>query len=63
MRFVERIGQFFLNEDDNRFYCTRLSGIDVWFQQDGATCHTSQTLDGRLVSRNGNVNWRPEAGI
>ena len=41
-----------------------LDGIDVenvWFQQDGATCHTShatidllrETFDGRLISRNG----------
>lgn len=45
-----------------------LHGIDVndvWFQQDGATCHTShatidllrQTFDDRLISRNGDVNW------
>ena len=44
-----------------------LDGIDVdnvWFQQDGATCHTShatidllrETFDGRLISRNGDVN-------
>ena len=43
-----------------------LRGIDVndvWFQQDGATCHTShatidllrQTFDDRLISQNANV--------
>ena len=36
-----------------------------WFQQNGATCHTShatidllhQTFDGRLFHRNGDLNW------
>ena len=40
---------------------------DVSFQQDDATCHTSlaemdlkcQTFDGRLISRNSDVNWPP----
>ena len=50
------------------FIVPALEDIDVdnvWFQQDGATFHTShatidllhQTFDGRLISRNGNVNW------
>lgn len=38
---------------------------DVYFQQDGATCHTSrETIEllhekfpGRVISRNGDVNW------
>lgn len=38
---------------------------DVWFQQDGATCHTANiTIDllrtvfeNRVISRNGDVNW------
>lgn len=54
------------------FFVPALHGIDVndvWFQQDGATCHTShatidllrQTFDGRLISRNGDVNWPPRS--
>ena len=50
------------------FLVPTLDGIDVdnvWFQQDGATCHTShatinllrKTFDGRLISRSGDVNW------
>lgn len=41
----------------------------MWFQQDGATCHTAcQTIDllrekfdGRVISRNGYVNWPPRS--
>ena len=54
------------------FFVPALDGIDVdnvWFQQDGATCHTShatidllrETFDGRLISRNGDVNWPPRS--
>ena len=54
------------------FFLLTLDGIDVdnvWFQQDGATCHTShatidllrKTFDGRLISRNGDVNWPPRS--
>jgi hypothetical protein len=40
---------------------------DMWFQQDGATCHTArETTDllreqfpARLISRNGDQNWPP----
>ena len=40
---------------------------DVYFQQDGATCHTSgevigllcQNFPGRVISRNGDYNWPP----
>ena len=40
---------------------------DVYFQQDGVTCHTSsetfgllrEKFPGRVVSRNGNHNWPP----
>lgn len=42
---------------------------NVFFQQDGATCHTSrETIDllqqhfpGRVISRNANVNWPPRS--
>ena len=40
---------------------------DVYFQQDGATCHTSsetigllrEKFPGRVISRNGDYNWPP----
>ena len=40
---------------------------DVYFHQDGATCHTGgETIDllrekvpGRVISRNDDYNWRP----
>lgn len=42
---------------------------DVWFQQDGAPCHTAgltiaevrEKFDGRIISRNGDVNWPPRS--
>lgn len=42
---------------------------DMWFQQDGATCHTTrettellrQKFHGRLISRNGDQNWPPRS--
>ncbi|GFW11233.1 DUF4817 domain-containing protein [Trichonephila clavipes] len=42
---------------------------ELWFQQDGATCHTARatidllkdTLDDRLISRFGPVNWSPRS--
>jgi len=42
---------------------------DIWFQQDGATCHTAKvTLDllstvfeNRIISRNSEVNWPPRS--
>uniref|UniRef100_A0A0K2V0N3 Putative LOC100569746 [Acyrthosiphon pisum] n=1 Tax=Lepeophtheirus salmonis TaxID=72036 RepID=A0A0K2V0N3_LEPSM len=38
---------------------------DIWFQKDGAACHTANVtvdilqivFDNRIISRNGNVNW------
>ena len=55
-----------LSHHDNRFFVHSLHFIDinnVWFQKDGATCHTShatndllhQTLDGHLISWNDDV--------
>ncbi|GFU75578.1 uncharacterized protein TNCV_2862931 [Trichonephila clavipes] len=52
------------------FFIPELNNHDVqelWFQQDGATCHTaratidllSDTLGDRLISRFGPVNWPP----
>ena len=42
---------------------------DMWFQQDGETCHTSAiTIDllrerfqDRVISRNGDVQWPPRS--
>ena len=42
---------------------------DVFFQQDGATCHTSseticllrRNFQGRVVSRKGDFNWPPRS--
>ncbi|GFV99118.1 uncharacterized protein TNCV_1510941 [Trichonephila clavipes] len=42
---------------------------ELWFQQDGATCHTARatidllkdTLGDRLISRFGPVNWPPRS--
>lgn len=42
---------------------------DMWFQQDGATCHTAnETMNllaskfrGRILSRNGDANWPPRS--
>ncbi|GFW88139.1 transposable element Tc3 transposase [Trichonephila clavipes] len=43
--------------------------IELWFQQDGATCHTARatidllkdTFGDRLISRFGPVNWPPRS--
>lgn len=56
----------------NNFLWTKLDGMDtddMWFQQDGATCHTARaTLDllhqrfgDRVISRGGNVDWPPRS--
>ena len=42
---------------------------EMWFQQDGATCHTATAtidllkskFDDKLISRNGPVNWPPRS--
>ena len=42
---------------------------DIWFQQDGATCHTAnETMallrdksNGHVISRDGDVNWPPRS--
>lgn len=42
---------------------------NMWFQQDGATCHTAnetvtllhEQFEGSLISRNGDVNWPPRS--
>ncbi|GFX53072.1 heat shock 70kDa protein 8 [Trichonephila clavipes] len=54
------------------FFIPELNNHDVrelWFQQDGATCHTARatidflkdTFGDRLISRFGSVNWLPRS--
>ncbi|GFV03461.1 putative DD41D transposase [Trichonephila clavipes] len=56
----------------NNFFIPELNNHDVqklWFQQDGATCHTARatidllkdTFGDRLISRFGPVNWPPRS--
>ncbi|GFS75948.1 uncharacterized protein TNCV_4665901 [Trichonephila clavipes] len=55
-----------------KFFISELNNHDVqelWFQQDGATCHTARatidllkdTFGDRLISRFGPVNWPPRS--
>ena len=34
---------------------------DMWFQQDGATCHTARVTREHFISRSGLVNWPPRS--
>jgi hypothetical protein len=54
------------------FLWPQLGGMDMenmWFQQDGATCHSAretaellrEKFPGRVISRNGNQNWPPRS--
>ena len=56
----------------NEFLWPELEDIDVddvYLQQDGVTCHTKgetigllrEKFSGRVVSQNGNYNWRPRS--
>ncbi|CAI6355943.1 unnamed protein product [Macrosiphum euphorbiae] len=56
----------------NNFFWPKLDDMDtedMWFQQDGATCHTARaTMDilrerfeGMVISRNGDINWPPRS--
>ncbi|GFV37896.1 transposable element Tc3 transposase [Trichonephila clavipes] len=48
---------------------SRFTELELWFQQDGATCHTARapidllkdTFGDRLISRFGPVNWPPRS--
>ncbi|GFU20114.1 putative DD41D transposase [Trichonephila clavipes] len=56
------IGPYFFKNDESQ-------SMELWFQQDGATCHTARatidllkdTFGDRLISRFGPVNWPPRS--
>ena len=61
-----------LQNDANRFFWPKLNDMevdDMWFQQDGATCHTAdatmdilhERFEGMVISRRGDVNWPPRS--
>ncbi|GFW01496.1 putative DD41D transposase [Trichonephila clavipes] len=62
-RYKAMITNFFIPELNNH------DVQELWFQQDGATCHTSRatidllkdTFGDRLISRFGPVNWLPRS--
>ncbi|GFU55303.1 putative DD41D transposase [Trichonephila clavipes] len=62
-RYIAMITNFFIPELNNH------DVQDLWFQQDGATCHTARatidllkdTFGDRLISRFGPVNWPPRS--
>ncbi|GFV86813.1 putative transposable element [Trichonephila clavipes] len=62
-RYRALITNFFIPELNNH------DVQDLWFQQDGATCHTARatidllkdTFGDRLISRFGPVNWPPRS--
>ncbi|GFV28045.1 putative transposase [Trichonephila clavipes] len=62
-RYREMITNFFIPELNNH------DVQELWFQQDGATCHTARatidllkdTFADRLISRFGPVNWPPRS--
>ncbi|GFW93768.1 putative DD41D transposase [Trichonephila clavipes] len=62
-RYRAMITNFFIPELNNH------NVQELWFQQDGATCHTARatidvlkdTFGDRLISRFGPVNWPPRS--
>ncbi|GFS95974.1 uncharacterized protein TNCV_4277621 [Trichonephila clavipes] len=62
-RYKAMITSFFISELNNH------DVQELWFQQDGATCHTARatidllkdTFGDRLISRFGSVNWPPRS--
>ncbi|GFW74692.1 transposable element Tc3 transposase [Trichonephila clavipes] len=62
-RYRAIITKFFIPELNNH------DAQELWFQQDGATCHTARatidllknTFGDRLISRFGPVNWPPRS--
>ncbi|GFX03895.1 uncharacterized protein TNCV_4678001 [Trichonephila clavipes] len=57
------------NPSSKPMKATTLQSMELWFQQDGATCHTARatidllkdTFGNRLISRFGPVNWPPRS--
>ncbi|GFW45343.1 putative transposable element [Trichonephila clavipes] len=57
------------NTSSKTMKATTLQSMELWFQQDGATCHTARatidllkdTFGDRLISRFGPVNWPPRS--
>ncbi|PRD19517.1 UNVERIFIED_CONTAM: hypothetical protein NCL1_57108, partial [Trichonephila clavipes] len=58
------------NPSSKTMKATTLQSMELWFQQDGATCHTTRAttidlfkdkLGDRLISRFGPVNWPPRS--
>ena len=64
-RYLAMLNNFFLPQLRRK----RIPLRHVWFQQDGATCHTAnatmaflrQKFNGRLISRRGDVPWPPRS--
>lgn len=64
-RYLAMLNDFFLPQLRRK----RIPLRHVWFQQDGATCHTAnasmtflrQKFNGRLISRRGDVPWPPRS--
>lgn len=62
-RYREMLNNYFFHQINN------LDLADMWFQQDGATCHTAdETLNllatrfpGRIISNRAEVNWPPRS--
>ncbi|GFV39107.1 hypothetical protein TNCV_4339951 [Trichonephila clavipes] len=62
-RYRAMITNFFIPESNNH------DVQELWFQQDGATCHTARatidllkdTFGDRLISRFGPLNWPPRS--
>ncbi|GFT88511.1 DUF4817 domain-containing protein [Trichonephila clavipes] len=58
----------YVNKQNCRFW-SEANPQELWFQQDGATCHTARakidllkdTFGDRLISRFGPVNWPPRS--
>ncbi|GFT73701.1 uncharacterized protein TNCV_1289301 [Trichonephila clavipes] len=57
------------NPSSKTMKATTLQSMELWFQQDGATCHTARatidllkdTFGDLLISRFGPVNWPPRS--
>ena len=49
----------------NEFLFTKIEEEDIgniWFQQDGATCHTAEAVfEDRIISRRADVVWPPRS--